>query len=150
MLVGQILKLVRKWPTVVSRTDLINKSKSCDFQIIKLAWLGCFAGMGRMFRWHGLDVSKMWSLMHSILWTYACKIGNKNLAHAGLSVELVTIEVGCLGQFLPSSVTNIYLNILQDRCLNKLLELLFSCSYRIFNACSSELWDVSEMLNSYS
>ena len=59
-----------------------------------------------------------------------------DLEHAGLSVELVTIEVGCLGHFLPSSVTNMcrvcHLSKHSTRCmfeqavcLNKLLKLLF-------------------------
>ena len=77
----------------------------------------------RLSNWHGSNVSKMWSLMHSMLWVYACKIGNKDLAHAGLSVELVTIEVGCLGQFLPSSVTNMcrvcHLSKHSTRCIFK-------------------------------
>ena len=52
-----------------------------------------------------------------------------DLAHAGLSVELVTIKVICLGNILPSSIANVcrvcHLSKYFTRCLNKLLKLLF-------------------------
>ena len=76
-----------------------------------------------------------------------------DLAHTGLSVELVTIEVGFLGHFLPSSVTNVcrvcHLSKHSTRCMfEQAARVAISCSYQIFNARSSELWDVSELLNS--
>ena len=75
------------------------------------------------------------------------------LAHTGLSVELVAIEVGCLDHFLPTSVTNMcrvcHLSKHSTRCMfEQAAQIAISCSYRIFNAHSSELWDVSELLNS--
>ena len=76
-----------------------------------------------------------------------------DLAHAGLSVQRVTIEVGCLGYFLPSSVTNVcrvcHLSEHSTRCMfEQAAQVAISCSYQVFNACSSKLWDVSELLNS--
>ena len=76
-----------------------------------------------------------------------------DLAHTGLSVELVTIKVRCLGHFLPSSVTNVcrvcHLSKHSTRYMfEQAAPVAISCSYQIFNAHSSELWDVSELLNS--
>ena len=57
-----------------------------------------------------------------------------DLVHAGLSVELVTIEVGCLGHFLPSSVTNVcrvcHLSKHSTRCMfEQAAQVAISCSY---------------------
>ena len=76
-----------------------------------------------------------------------------DLAHAGLSVELVTIKVRCLGHFLPSSVTNVcrvcHLSKYFTRWMfEQAARVAISCSNQIFNARSSELWDVSKLLNS--
>ena len=53
-----------------------------------------------------------------------------DLEHTGLFVELVTIEVGCLGHFLPSTISNLcrvchLQNVWLDIFSNKLLELPF-------------------------
>ena len=57
---------------------------------------------------------------------------HSDLEHASLLVELVTIEVGCLGHFLPSTLFNLYVafviykNAWLDQLFsNRLLELPF-------------------------
>ena len=58
-----------------------------------------------------------------------------DLEHTGLSVTLVTIEVGCLGHFLPSNLCKVcylqkrpFRNVLSELFSNKLLELLSHAS----------------------
>ena len=68
-----------------------------------------------------------------------------DLECTGLLVGLVTIEVGCLGHFLPSTISNLFrICHLQKYAVRSIISI--SCSYRIFNACSSDLWDVKELL----
>ena len=74
-----------------------------------------------------------------------------DLEHAGLSVTLVTIEVGCLGHFLPSFISNLCkVCYLQKRPVRAIFEqaaqVAISWFYRIFNARASGLWDVTEFL----
>ena len=69
----------------------------------------------------------------------------------GLSVQLA-IEVGCLGHFMPETLANVARTCnLSKRKVRLLLEraaeIAISCSYRIFNARSSEQWDVNDLLN---
>ena len=78
-----------------------------------------------------------------------------DLAHTGLSVELVTIEVGCLGHFLPSSVTNVcrvcHLSKHSTRCmLEQAARVAISCSYIEFLMHALQICGMlaSELLNS--
>ena len=74
-----------------------------------------------------------------------------DLERTGLFVELVTIEVGCLGHFLPSTISNLCRVCHLQKCsvraiFEEAAQVAISCSYKIFNAYSSELWDISELL----
>ena len=74
------------------------------------------------------------------------------IARTGLSVQLVTIEVGCLGHFMPETLANVARTCNLSKRKVRLLferaaEIAISCSYRIFNARSSEQWDVNDLLN---
>ena len=71
-----------------------------------------------------------------------------DLQQAGFSVNLVTIEVGCLGYFMPetiSKLSNVYhLPKNTIRCiLQQAARVVISCSYRIFNSRASTTWDVA-------
>ena len=75
-----------------------------------------------------------------------------DLQRTGLSVQLVTIEVGCLGHFMPETLANVARTCNLSKRKVRLLferaaEIAISCSYRIFNARSSEQWDVNDLLN---
>ena len=59
--------------------------------------------------------------------------------------------IGCLGHFLPTFISNICkICHLQKHCVRNMFrqasKVAISCSYRIFNARSSELWDVPNLL----
>ena len=75
-----------------------------------------------------------------------------DLQHTGRSVYFATIEMGCLGHFMSESLINVskVCNI-PKRSVRVLFEsaakIAISCSYRIFNARSSELWDVTDLLH---
>ena len=71
--------------------------------------------------------------------------------YTGLSVTLVTIEVGCLGHFLRSSLSNFCKVCYLQKCpvraiFEQAARVAILCSYRIFNARASGLWDVTELL----
>ena len=73
-----------------------------------------------------------------------------DLEHTGLFVEL-TIEVECLGHFLPSTISNLCRVCHLQKCsirsiFEQVARVAISCSYRIFDAHSSELWDITELL----
>ena len=74
-----------------------------------------------------------------------------DLQQAGCSVNLVTIEVGCLGHFMPQTVSKLsdvsptvcHLPKNTIRCiLQQAARVAISCSYRIFNSRASTTWDV--------
>ena len=74
-----------------------------------------------------------------------------DLEHTGFFVELVTIKVGCLGHFLPSVICNLCRVCHLQKCsvrsiFEQAARVAISYSYRIFNARSSELWDIMELL----
>ena len=62
-----------------------------------------------------------------------------DLQHAGFLVDLVTVEVGCLGHFMPVTVTK-----LSDVChqlkntirciLQQVARVALSCLYKMFNS----------------
>ena len=58
-----------------------------------------------------------------------------DLQHAGYLVDLVTIEVGSLGHFMPETVTK--LSSICKKSINHILQqgarVAISCSYRIYN-----------------
>ena len=72
--------------------------------------------------------------------------------HIGFSANLVTIEVGCLGHFMPQTVSK-----LSDVChlpkntiryiVQQAARVAISCSYRIFNSRASTTcnWDVVDL-----
>jgi len=74
-----------------------------------------------------------------------------DLELADFSVSLVTIEVGCSGHFLPSSVSNLckvcHLQKNYVHFFRQASKVTISYSYQIFNACSSKLWDVTNLLS---
>ena len=66
--------------------------------------------------------------------------------------DLVTIEVGSLGHFMPETVTKLSsICHLPKKSINHILQqaarVAISCSYRIFNSCTSLSWDVVDLLN---
>ena len=68
----------------------------------------------------------------------------------GLYVQLVTIEIGCSGHFTPATLTNPShaCKLPLRHCLIKLPELQYPAhTDRIFSACPSELWELSDLLN---
>jgi len=74
-----------------------------------------------------------------------------NLEPAGFTALLATIEVGCLGHFLPTSVSNTgKVCHLQKNCVRNIFgeasKVVISGSYQIFNASSTELWNVTCLL----
>ena len=73
-----------------------------------------------------------------------------DLQQAGFSVNLVTIEVGCLGHFMPETVSKLsdvcHLPKNTIRCiLQQAARVAISCSYRIFNSRASTTWDVVDL-----
>jgi len=75
-----------------------------------------------------------------------------DLQHAGYVVDLVTVEVGCLGHFMPETVSKLSTVChLPKRSINQILQraarVAISCSYRIFNSRTSLLWDVVDLMN---
>ena len=73
-----------------------------------------------------------------------------DLQQTGFSVNLVTIEVGCLGHFMPETVSKLsdVCHLLKNtiRCiLQKAARVAISCSYRIFNSRASTTWDVVDL-----
>ena len=75
-----------------------------------------------------------------------------DLQHAGYVVDLLTIEVGCLGHFMPETVSKLSTVChLPKRSINQILQraarVAISCSYRIFNSRTSLLWDVVDLMN---
>ena len=73
-----------------------------------------------------------------------------DLQQAGFSVNLVTIEVGCLGHFMPQTVSKLsdvcHLPKNTIRCiLQQAARVAISCSYRIFNSRASTTWDVVDL-----
>ena len=73
-----------------------------------------------------------------------------DLQQAGFSVNLVTIEFGCLGHFMPQTVSKLsdvcHLPKNTIRCiLQQAARVAISCSYRIFNSRASTTWDVVDL-----
>ena len=75
-----------------------------------------------------------------------------DLQCTGLIAQLVTIEIGCLGYFTPTTLINVFHACkLPSRAIKSLFDqaarIAISCSYRIFNARNSELWDLTDLLD---
>ena len=75
-----------------------------------------------------------------------------DLQHAGYSVDLVTVEVGCLGHLMPETVTALSpVCHLPKKSINQILQqvarVAISCSYRIFNFRTTLSWDLVDLLN---
>ena len=75
-----------------------------------------------------------------------------DLQPAGYLVDLVTTEVGSSGHFMPETVTKLSsIHHLPKKSIIHILEqaarVAISCSYRIFNSCTSLSWDVVNLLN---
>ena len=73
-----------------------------------------------------------------------------DLQQARFSVNLVTIEVGCLGHFMPETVSKLsdvcHLPKNTIRCiLQQAARVAISCSYRIFNSRASTTWDIVDL-----
>ena len=76
----------------------------------------------------------------------------KDLKCTSLSVELVTVEVGCLGHFVPVTVAKLSEVFHQSKysirgILQQAAKVAISCLYRIFNARSSTSWYVIDLLD---
>ena len=75
-----------------------------------------------------------------------------DLQHAGYLVDLVTIEVSCLGHFMPATITKLS-NVFHlpkstiRYILQQAAHVAISCSYRIFNSQASVSWNVVDLLN---
>jgi len=73
-----------------------------------------------------------------------------DLEQGRFSVNLVTIEVGCLGHFMPETVSK-----LSDVChlpktticctFQQAARVAISCSYRTFNSCASLTWGIVDL-----
>jgi len=81
---------------------------------------------------------------------YGCLL--YDLQQTGLTVDLISIEVGCLGHFMPETLVQ----VASACCVpKKTVRLLFeqaariaiSCSYRIFNSRASCEWDLLDLLS---
>ena len=75
-----------------------------------------------------------------------------DLQCTGLYAQLATIEIVYLGYFTPVTLTNVpHASKLPSRAIKPLFDqaarIAISCSYRTFNARSSELWGLRELLN---
>ena len=76
----------------------------------------------------------------------------QDLRDSALSVDLVTIEIGCLGHFTPATISKLSeICHLPKRNVHSMLQqaakVAISCSYRIFNARQSPSWDIIELLD---
>jgi len=81
-----------------------------------------------------------------------CNSSFQGLQHTGLAADLITIEIGCLGHFMPETISGV-----AEACqvAKRFVRALFeqgthtavSCSYRIFNVRTSPVWDLSNLLN---
>jgi len=75
----------------------------------------------------------------------------QDLQHTGLAVDLVTIEIGYLGHFMPEIISRVAKACqVAKRSVWALFEqgarTSVSCSYRIFNARTSVVWHLSDLL----
>ena len=78
----------------------------------------------------------------------------QDLQHTGLAVNLITIEIACLGHFMPETISQV---AKACQVAKKSVQALFeqgahtavSCSYRIFNARTSLAWDLSDLLKQF-
>ena len=104
-----------------------------------------------------LELSVVTNIEHHLLAARKCKEDHYGslltyLQQAGFSVNLVTIEVGCLGHFMSETASK-----LSDVCrppkntirciLQQAACVAISCSYRIFNSHASTTWDVVDLFN---
>ena len=75
-----------------------------------------------------------------------------DLQLSGLSANLISIEIGCLGHFMPDTIAQV-VNAFEVakktvRCLfEQTARTAISCSYRIFKSRASPDWDLSVCLN---
>ena len=75
----------------------------------------------------------------------------QNLQHTGLAVDLITVEIACPGHFKPETISQV---AKACQVAKKSVQALFeqgahtavSCSYRIFNARTPPVWDLSDLL----
>ena len=68
-----------------------------------------------------------------------------DLQLSGLTVNLVPIEIGCLGHFLSETIAQMATCEVPKKIVRSLFEqaarIAVSCSYRIFNSRASPGWD---------
>ena len=74
-----------------------------------------------------------------------------DLQLSGLTVNLVPIEIGCLGHFLPETIAQMATACeVPKKTIRSLFEqaarIAVSCSYRIFNSRASPGWDLLDHL----
>ena len=74
-----------------------------------------------------------------------------DLQLSGLTVNLVPIEIGCLGHFLPETIAQMATACeVPKKTIRSLFEqaarIAVSCSYRIFNSRASPDWDLLDHL----
>ena len=73
------------------------------------------------------------------------------LQRTGLVVDLISIEIGCLGHFMPETLAQVATACcVPKKTVRSLFEqaarIAIPCSYRIFNSRVSLEWDLSDLL----
>jgi len=82
---------------------------------------------------------------------YRSLLQNLQRTSTGLTVDLITIEIGCLGHFMPEAISRV---AKACQVAKKTVPTLFeqgariavSCSHRIFNARASPMWNLLDLL----
>ena len=74
-----------------------------------------------------------------------------DLQCTGLAVDLISIEIGCLGHFMPKTLAQVTTACcVSKKTVQSLFEqaarIAISCSYRIFNSRASPEWDLLDLL----
>ena len=74
-----------------------------------------------------------------------------DLQRTGLVVDLISIEIGCLGHFMPETLAQVNTACcVSKKTVRSLFEqaarIAISCSYRSFNSRASPEWDLLDLL----
>ena len=69
-----------------------------------------------------------------------------DLQCTGLAVDLIPIEIGCLGHFMPETITQVAKRIIWP-LFEQAARIAISCSYRIFNSRASPEWNLVDLLS---
>ena len=74
-----------------------------------------------------------------------------DLQRTGLVVDLISIEIGCLGHFMLETLAQVATACcVSKKTVRSLFEqaarIAISCSYRIFNSRASPEWDLLDLL----